>query len=452
MDYTETKEGLTKKIFKIAIPSIIGFLGLTFFETVDIFWIGKLNSKAVAACAAASFMEWMLYALMNLSNTGCATIVSQFIGAKKNNEKFEVIKEATQLCLIFSIIIIAILYFIIDDIFWAMGLDSTTHHYAISYFRILLIGFPGLYLLNLLGNIFNAHGDTKTSTIILLSILLINLVLDPLLIFGYYGFPKMGIQGAATATVISVVLGLIVRFYILRRKNYIPPLKSFFTLSFNYFKRLIKIGFPTTTTHFAWSMVYPLLTRIITVFGMAPLAALNICHRIEGIPYFFSVGFSIALSTLIGQYYGKGNIREVKKIFKRGVVLITLLMTPVSLAFIFIPETLISLINQDPELIAHGKVYLRIIGYLELFLGWEVAIEGAFNGLGNTKAYMFLCVPLTLSRVPLAWLFGIYLKMGTIGIWWAISITTGIKGVLMLVTFLTNKTNRKIFASMEKCV
>ncbi|OFZ51788.1 MAG: hypothetical protein A2381_18315 [Bdellovibrionales bacterium RIFOXYB1_FULL_37_110] len=429
------KNGLTYKIFQIAIPSIIGFVGLTLFEVVDIYWLGKLNSKAVAAAGACAFIEWILYAMMRLFNTGCDTLVAQAIGAKKENEKFDIIREAAFLSLVFSFIVFILFYPIKGYLFLLMGLDQETQIYAVAYFSILLTGVPVIFLLDLLGRIFNAHGDTKTSTLILLFVLFINLVLDPFLIFGWGGFPVLGIRGAAIASVFSMSIGIILRVYILRRKKYIPPLLSFSRISFKYLTRFLKIGIPSCVTNMIWSAVYPMLAVIVTKFGMAPLAALNICHRIEGIPYFFALGFSISMSTLVGQHYGAGNYKEVGRIVKRGGFLIVGLLVPVSLLYILIPEQLIMLLNKDEEIIKHGADYLRIIGYCEIFLGLEVAMEGAFNGLGYTRPYLLIRGPLTLLRIPMAWYLAIYLGMGTVGIWWSISLTTGLKGILMVISF-----------------
>ena len=430
---------ITKKIYRIALPSIIGFLGLILFESIDIYWIGHINSSAVAAVGAASFLNWLFYSLMNLSTTGCATLVAQYIGAKRITDKYQVIREAFWLSMIICLVIMFLLLASSRHIFSLMGLDAPTKQYAIQYFTVFIWGLPALYLLNLQGYIFNAHGDTKTSTIIMFFILIVNIVLDPILIFGYLGLPALGVQGAAIASVFAHALGVFIRLYYLRKKEYIPSLNSFGKISTRFFKRLLGIGLPSATTNVVWTIVFPMLTIIITRFGMEPLAALNIAHRIEGFPYFFGVGFSIAISTLVGNSLGENNHPEACQIIKRGVYLISLLLLPVSILFIIFPGELVSLLNQDPAIIIHGEQYLRIVGYFELFMGWELIMEGAFNGLGHTRPYMMVRVPLTLLRIPLAYFLAINLQMGTVGIWWAISATTFIKGLLLVISFVTKK-------------
>ena len=434
------------RILKIAFPTILGHMGLVLFETADVFWIGKLSSKAVAAVGAAAFMEWAIYSLMGITTTGCSTLVSQLHGAKEKKKIYQVINESLWLSLFISLGIMLFLIFFTSDLFFAMGLDKQTHTLAMDYFIVFIIGFPMLYIMALQDRIFAAYGDTKTSTIIMTCALLINLVLDPILIFGWFGMPEMGIKGASVATIISETIGVAIRLYYLRKKEYIGPLGNLTKFSSKYFIKVMKIGIPSATTNFVWTIVFPLLTIIITKFGMEPLAGLNIGNRVEGIPYFAAFGFSIAVGALVGQSYGAKKYDEVREIVKKGIFLITAILVPVSLIFIIFPHVLIGLLNSDPEVIKHGSEYLRIVGYLELFLGWEMVIEGGFNGLGNTKPYMLLRVPLTFARIPIAYFLAIYLELGVTGVWWAISFTTFLKGAGLVVLFKTNKTNKQLLS------
>jgi len=430
-----SKQSLNRQILSLAIPTIIGFLGIILFEAIDIFWIGKLGPNSVAAVGGASFILWSLYSLMNLTNTGTATLIAQFGGAGDRDAQHQVSREAFWYVLIFSLITITILHFLIADIFRLMGLDQKTQQLALEYFQVYLYGLPVVYLFNLQGQILNANGSTRLRSAILLFALGLNIVLDPILIFGYWGFPEMGIRGAAVATIFSELIGILISIYALRRKNYIGRLSSFGRLTGDYFKRLISIGFPSATTNMTWTLVFPLLTVVITEFGMSPLAGLNIGNRWEGFPYFFSIGFSVAISTLVGNCIGRGDIELAKRIVVRGIALITIALLPFSLLFILIPEHLIALLNSDPEVIHHGAEYLRIVGYFELFLGWELILEGAYNGIGKTRSYMLIRVPLTISRIPLAWLMSIHWGMGVEGVWWAVSLTTLLKGVGLIIVY-----------------
>lgn len=441
------QKSLNRQILSLAIPTIVGFLGIILFEAIDIFWIGKLGANSVAAVGGASFLLWTLYALMNLTNTGTATLIAQFFGAGDREARQEVAREAFWYVLLFSLITILVLHFCVNDLFRLMGLDSTTQELAHEYFRVYLYGLPIVYLFNLQGQIFNAHGATRLRTAIMLFSLGLNIVLDPLLIFGYWGFPEMGISGASTATIISEAIGVLIGTYALRRMDYIDKLSSFGRISGQYFKRLLSIGIPSATTNMTWTIVFPLLAVVITKFGMEPLAGMNIGNRWEGFPYFFGVGLSVATSTLVGHSIGRGDVEHAKRIAMRGVLLITIALLPVSLLFILIPEQLIHLLNSDPQVIHNGASYLRIVGYFELFLGWELVLEGAYNGLGNTRPYMWVRVPLTLGRIPLAWFLAIPMGMGVEGVWWAISISTLVKGMVLMLVYRVQERRGTLYSS-----
>lgn len=333
--------------------------------------------------------------------------------------------------LLLSGVIIVLLQIWVRDLFRMMGLDDVTQGLAWDYFKVYLYGFPLVYLFNLQGQIFNAHGATRLRTAIMLFSLGLNIILDPLFIFGLGGFPELGIAGAAVATLISELIGTVIGTYALRRYGYIGPLSSFMHFSSGHCRRLLGIGVPSAATNMVWTITFPLLTVVITRFGMEPLAGLNLGNRWEGFPYFFSVGMSIAISTLVGHSVGREDLEHARRVTRRGLWLISLALMPVALLFICIPEVLIAVLNDDPVVIQHGADYLRIVGLFELFLGWELVLEGAYNGFGNTRPYMWVRVPLTLSRIPLAWLLSVFFGFGVSGVWWAISSTTLAKGLLL---------------------
>lgn len=443
------KKSLNQKIFNIAIPTFFGFFGMVIFECVDIFWIGRVGTTAVAAVGSAAFLEWITFSFMALTCTGCSTLVAQFHGASRRDEGHKVINDSFWLSLLLSLLIMLLLFFTNKHIFHFMGLNGETSILANEYFTILILGFPVLYIYALQGHIFNAYGDTKTSTLIMALSIIINIILDPILIFGHLGLPELGIRGASISSVISQLVGVIIRYHYLKKRNYIGPINFSDLFPIKYFKRLLQIGVPSCTTNLVWTMVFPLLSIIITKFGMEPLAGLNVATRLESIPYFLSVGMAVAINTLVGQSYGQGNKQEVWIILKRGTIIISVLLLPISLLFIICPDLLVGVINKDPVIIRHSSDYLRIIGYFELFLGWEIVIEGGFNGLGNTRPYMLLRAPLTLARFPLAYLLAFNFDLGVLGVWWAMSTTTFVKGTGLLVLFLTNKTNKRLLASEE---
>lgn len=435
---------LSKQILGIAIPSFLGFVGLIIFDTVNILWVGKLGSAAVSGFAAACQLEWVAYSIMNLSNTGCNTLVAQNIGAKNFKEAHRVIVSTFWLSIIISIFIMIIYACLGSKMFPMMGLSVSDQTYANEYFKFLIILIPLYYIHVLQMRIFEAYGDTITNTILFTIAILFNIILAPILMFGWFGLPAMGVSGTGLAIILSEIFAIILKAYFMLKKGYIPPLVTFLKFDPSFFKRLLKIGIPTAATTTCWNIMFILLSPIITRFGSAAFAGINVAIRIEGVAFFFCFSFMISTATLVGQNFGAGNKKIISKIIKQSTILVSIILLPISLIFILMPEQLISLINSEPSIIQHGASYLRIVGYLEIFLGWETVAMGAFNGLGNTKPYMFLAIPATFARIPLAYLMAITLNFGASGVWWAISSTTLIKGILGLVIFKYNKRNQKL--------
>lgn len=420
-----------KDILRIALPAVSGFFSIIAFSLIDIFWIAKLGTDAVAGVAASEYWIWAIEALTEATTIGCATLIAQCLGAGNREDALRVTREAARMSFLAGIVFSAFFLLSGSSLLKWMGLSPEAHAAGWTYLRILVMGLPVFHMILLGNQIFNAHGDTKTSMLIMAAALTVNAVLTPLWTFGWMGFPAWGVAGAASATLVGWSVGLVLRVVFLRRRGYIPPLADFLISSKGFVSRIVRIGAPTAASHFVWTSVYPLLTSILTIFGMAPLAGMAIGHRFESVAYFICLGFSISVTTLVGRAVGRGDVEGAKRIVYEGRTLITLILIPVSLVFIFMPETLIALMSQDPETVAHGASYLRKIGLLEIFLGWELVFQGGFNGLGNTRPYMLISVPLTLGRYPAAYLLVVGMGCGVGAVFWCITISTLIKGVLM---------------------
>ena len=421
---------LDREIYRIAVPAFLGFLGFILFDAINIFWVGRMGTSAIAGVASAAFLTWAVIAAMNSTAAGANSLIAQFFGAGRTEEARQTAVEAVWLSLGVCVLLMALLLPSIGTIFRLMGLQPETAAYARQYLTVYACALPLYYLCNLAGSIFNAYGDTRTNVLIMSSSVAVNILLDPVLILGWLTARPFGVPGAAIASAIAITCALTLQIIFLRRRGYLPPLGELLRVpAFTRARRILEIGVPTASVNIVWSLVYPALTAIITRFGEAPLAGLSVCFRCEGIPYFLSIGFSTAMATLVGQAYGRGNRKRVKQLVARGRFLISALLVPVALAFVFIPELLVRPLTSDPEVIANAARYLRTVGYFEIFLGWELLFEGVFTGLGHTRDYMLISVPLTVARWPAAWLLAITLGYGTPGIWWAISLSTLIKGI-----------------------
>lgn len=438
-----------KKVFKVSLPAIAGFLGLILFQVIDIYWIEKLSSEAVAGVSAAGFIVWTLYAFMLVTGSGCTSLVSQFYGAGRRRRAWEAIVQSTWLSVILSLVICFLFLPIIESPFEWMGLSPDVARMAVEYFYVILLAFPLIFLDMLGGHVFNAYGDTKISNFIMVGSLVVNIVFDPILMFGWYGFPEMGVTGAAIATVLSHAISFVLRVWMLRRKGYIPPFIRFLRFRTFYYKSIVKIGLPNAVTGCVWSLVYPFLTRLITPFGMISLSAVGIGHRLESFPYYTAMAFGIAMTSLTGQAIGRRESKEIDAILSAGLRASSVLLAPFIVAFLLFGHQVMSLMTDDPLLITAGADYLYIVGLLIIFMGWEMVIGGTFTGLGLTYPTLMITIPFTVGRIPLAWYLAFQLEMGVNGVWWAISLTTFVKGFGLYLLYRYYKHSTNSFLNMK---
>jgi len=428
-----------KAIAKIAIPAILSFACQIFFEFIDAYWLGKLkNYEVFAAVGAASFITWALYALMNIVTAGVNSYVAQYAGAGDKKRYRAIAFEGIILSIIVGFLITFTMMPLYPHIFIQMGLKDTLLEYTIDFFSIMNMGLVIFFVYNTAGVIFNAHGETKITLWTTIIPLLINILIVPVLILGYGVIPGMGVKGAAFATLISETAGIAMRIYYLLKKGYIaspPDLRCIFSKDSI---AILKVGIPVATGNFIFCMVFPFLTRFITMLdNTEALSALNIAHRVEGIAYFVCVGFSVSASTMVGQYTG---IKDIKRATEAGwynIFYITVLLSLISLVFIFCPQPLIYIMTDNEQVIAEGTRYLRIIGYFEVFLGLEIVFQGIFTGTGKTLYPSLIYIPLTVARIPIAYFLAFKLNLGVEGIWWAITLSTFIKGLLVTLLFLS---------------
>lgn len=441
-----TEMSIKEAVIRTAFPAILSHLFIVAYEMVDLFWLDKLGySEVFASLGAASFITWSLYSIMHVIIAGVTSYTSRYRGAN-NEEGYSLVTfEGFIYAAFLSFFITFVMHITHVHIFRIIGLTDGILTDAALYFRAINLGFVVLFLYTLVSSVLNAHGYTKSSMYLQLFMLLLNGIFDPFLILGFGGFPALGIAGAAWASVIARLIGLIVGVYLLLNKNLVNF--KYFTkvLKMTHFAKIIKIGMPITLIHWIFAMVYPVITVFITKIGnMEALGALNICHKIEGVAYFIAVGFAVSSSTLGGQHYGARNYSQVRGAVNTTVLFCSIILGVISVLFVFVPEKLLGLIVSSPEIIFEGARYLRIIGYFEIFLGLEIVYEGGFTGLGKTYYPMIVSIPVTLFRIPLAYFFAFNLDMAETGLWWAISITTLLKGLLIGGLFLY-KTHQKRF-------
>jgi len=430
---------IRKAVFRLAAPAMASMMLLMIFALVDIWWIGKVGAEAVAGVSAASFIYWALESLATLVSTGVNAMVARYVGAGNPKTASRVATQGLILAVLMSI------FFTVGGIifqhssFLLMGLKSGVLVAAEGYMKWILYGLAAIFATFALDATYRGMGDTKTPLKIVAAALIFNAILDPFLIFGWGPFPEMQAEGAALATVISHGIAAVFAIALLHKRSVRLWFQKQQFIDVSMMWRISRIGAPIAFSGFIFSLTYMFITRIVSDFGPAPLAAMGLGHRIEGIAYFACVGFSIAAATLVGQNLGAKRPLQAEKSAWMTVGYISAILAVVCICYFLFADSIYRFFLKDAAVVREGVRYLKIVALFEIFLGCEVVLEGAFAGAGNSLPPMIISVPLTAARIPLGFVLAHSSGLGSVGVWWAISATTGLKGLLMALWFKRGK-------------
>jgi len=425
---------LFEALAHLAVPAVASTLFSIIFEVVDMFWVGRLGAVPVAALSASSFCVWTFRALALTVATGALAIVSRRTGEGRFTQAGRTIRGALHSTVVFAAIVGLPSLPFLRVIFDWIGVEGEVARLAEAYALVFLCGLPFVFLMVTCEHCLRGMGDARRPMVITGAALLLNALLDPLFIFTF----DLGLPGAAWATVVSQVVGCALMGWILFRR--VPGTEGTDAPRGGelreFFPRMVRIGLPVSLSGAAFSMIYLGLTWVISAFGTAPLAAMGIGHRIEAFPYFLSVGLSMAAAAMVGQNLGAGQSERARKSVMILLAASTAALAAFAAAFVLFPRFLYGCFIGDEQVILEGVHYLRIIAVFEVFLGFEVILEGAFSGAGDTKPPFLVIFPLTILRIPLAHLFAIRFGMGVTAVWWVISVTTLAKGGMLYLLFL----------------
>ncbi len=449
-------------ILKLAWPVVIMMYLQGAYNIIDSIWVGQLLGKlALAGIAAGGFVLWSIFGLTNLVTVGIMAIVARRIGENDLRDAESIATKGIWYSLVLSVVIGISLWFLAPSLFNLMGTGPEVTRQGSLYLRVLLIGSPLILLSFMIQRIFQAAGDMVTPMWLMFITLIVNTVLDPVLMLGLLGMPRLGVAGAALATVISRFFMVFFGIWFLMKKRRISSRPWPFTLmsripraipritggylrlrpaetrhwDWALFGSVLRVGIPSAISQTLFPFVYMVITRLPASYGPKYIAALRVGHTVEGISFFLALGFSIAAATCIGQNLGAQRPERAARSgwIASGIVFSILFLF--SLCFYIFSQQISAVFTSDPGTIGASAVYLKILAWSQVFMGLEIVLGGAFSGAGDTVPPMAVSVPFNLARIPLAYLLAGPAGLGINGVWWAISGTSIIKGLLMAFGF-----------------
>lgn len=423
---------IVKTMLWLAWPIIMANLVNMSYNLIDAYWLGKLGKEAFGAPTVSWPLIMFFYSIgFGFSRAGIS-LISQYVGAGDLKMANKSAGNLLSFMAIVAFSISGIGFFLSPILLSLMGVPPDIYPNAVNYIRVIFIGVPITFIGFGFNTIANSLGDTRTPTYINIISSLANLVLDPIFIFGYFGFPAMGVVGAAIATILSRSIISVVGSYLLFRGYHgIKITVSDLGIDGWWIRKVVSIGAPITIQHSSNSLGFTIMMSIVSRFGSAAVSAYGVAIRIIDILSAFTWGINRALSIMIGQNLGAEHYNRARAIVKKAVILISLILT-IGSVFIFLTRDLtVAFFVPEEDVIVEGSRVLAIFTWSIPFFGLFFIGGAVAAGSGNTKVFAIISIiRLWALRIGFSYLLAILMGMGTIGIWIAMTISNVVAGLL----------------------
>jgi len=426
------------------------------YSIINMIWVGNIVGENGLGATAVSFpIMFVLIGLAAGLTMATSVLVAQYYGAKNYDRMKRVIDNSVSIGIILGLSLTVVGIVFSDFLLRLMNTPQEIFEMASSYLRISLFGAILLYMMFNISSILRGLGDTVTPLMFMGGGVILNALLDPLLIIGIGPFPRMGLNGAAWASVISQAISLTAGLIYVNRKNPLIAIKLHrFVFDKHITWLLCKIGFPSTIQQSLVSIGQAFVTTYVNFFGASAIAAFGAATRIDMVATMPAIAIGMAATALTGQNLGARKPERIKEIYKWAILMGTVISGVVAIFAFAFPRLILSMfIHHEPVLVI-GVEYLRWVAPCYFLFAIKFVSDGVVNGAGQTFAPMvFTLVSLWIVRVPLAWYLSQHTSLATKGIWIAMGAGFVVTGVVSYLYYLTGRWKKaadKIQAPMDK--
>lgn len=420
------------ELLRLALPVLASQLLRLAYMWVDALWVARLGVNATAAVTTSAFVMWTVYSLHDIFGIGVAAYVSQLLGAGERARAglaaFKGIRATATLGLAGTVVGL----FAARDVYGLMGAGPGVLDAGGRYLAVVLAASPVVMMALTCETIMRASGDTRTPLFIDLASVSLNALLDPMLIYGIGPFPRLGVAGAAWATVIAQVVMLASYLTLAARGHEALPIATSAPGRSVRIAGMARVGLPAALIGMSFSIVYVAFARSAAAYGAAALAVVGIANRIEALQFVNSAAIGISGSTLVGQNLGARRPDRAVAVMRTGLtwgIGIAAVLTVVYLAF---PGPFLRLFTGDPEALRLGVPYLRVLALCIVFNAAEIVVAESVMGSGHTTEVSWIFGTFSALRVPLGFLVPAWTGTGVVGIAWVITLTTAFRSVVIL--------------------
>jgi putative MATE family efflux protein len=434
-----TEGGILRNIWHISLPIVLGNMLQNTFNIVDMIFVGKLGPAAIAAVGMSGVIMGTLYVAIFGIYMGTTAMVARFIGAKEKTKAENVAMQSVLLGLFCYVFILIAGYTLAAPMLKGLGASDEVLTHGIKYIRVMFIGSIMMILSFILGSALRAAGDALTPMVILAISTVLNIGLDPLLIFGLWRFPELGVAGSAVATVIARAIGVFILLWLFLKDRAIIRLRiSNAKIDLHLMGRIMRIGVFASIQGILRNVSGLILTRIVATYGTFAVAAYVVGMRLQFIVLMPGFGLATAVATLVGQNLGAKKPERAARTAWITVGIGAGIMAFLGLIYIIFARSIIGIFNDHPEVLKVGVVYLRILASTFGIIAFGIILGRALNGAGDTVSPMIItAVGLLGFRIGLSLI--LTQSLGLMGIWIGIASSSIIQGLMVTAWFSTGR-------------
>ena len=425
-DYTEGP--IIGAILKMGLPSLFGFLSQHIYAMADMYWVSRLP-EAEAAVAAITFFSnllWMLFAFNGLIGPGSVAIISRRYGEKDFVQTEQAIKETLFLKLFFGTIIGAVGWVFAEEILYVIGARGESLALAVGYGRVLMVGLPMMYAAYSFFTAMRGIANPAIAMALMIGSNALNAIIDPFLIFGWFGLPALGVNGAAYASVLSYTLTVVIGF-VLFRTNLVNVRLSIFgpaKMRLSAMIKMLRIGLPSFLGELSFSGSRLLVTPIIASYGDKVVAAFGVGQQLFAFGISILVGLGLGLSSLIGHNLGARKLERAKTTADHAIFMGVGLMGAIGILTYFFGDFYMSFFFESSETIEIGRQLLRIWSFGFPFFALFITLEQIHMGVGhNVPPMIIISIHGWLLQLLPALLVTKVLDLGYVSVWWVFTIS-----------------------------
>jgi putative MATE family efflux protein len=458
MQNTDTSDSpksstLLKNLLKLAAPIILAQLFQIAYQFTDAFWVGRLGEKAVAAIAMSSPIIFVMISMgIGLAIAG-STLTSQYFGAKNEKMLSQAAAQTILMVIAVSIFFSVLGYIFTPQILHLLGTDSSIFADAKTYLRISFLGLVFNFSFFIFQSIMRSIGRAQLPVYIVIGTVILNFILDPLFMFGWWFIPAQGIAGVAIATVstqsIAAIIGL---SWLFSGKYGIHLHWPDFRPNFNFIKRTFLLGFPSSIEQSARSLSLTVITALIAAFGTLAIAAYGVGTNIFQLILTIAFGLAGANAALVGKHLGTGEKEIARRMTKISLKIAFFAFSILGIiSFIFAPYLIQFFVPNDPNVIVTGTNYLHFISPIFGLVGLQIIIGSTLQASGNTKTSMILTLTSTwLIQIPLIYILSHFTSLGLTGLWLAFPVNGILSIIMYLIVFKHSHWYKKELISAEE--